>query len=164
MKRASFWLLAISVTFVLGVAATLAYLKVFYSPVQISQPLPEISLPEKDSAELPGLTFCELTKNPEKYDGKTVRLSARLSIGLEGSWFSDNSCGADNAAIVKVKDNEVWKIIDKARERGKREPWDTQVNLIVIGQFKNAVYKDRCCLTTPFQFEISKVEKASKAH
>ena len=164
MKRITFWLLTISLTFILGVAATFIYFKFFYINPQRIEMLPEIALPESENnqAETPDLTFCELVNNPEKYDGKTVRLSAKLSIGLEGSWFADNSCGADNAAIVKVKDNEVWKIIDKARARGKREPWDIEVNLIVIGQFKNAVYKDNCCLTTPFQFEILKVEKASK--
>ncbi len=163
MKRITFWLLTVSLTFIFGAAAALIYLKFFYPAIQTPEPVPEIVLPEIENnpAELPVLTFCELAKNPEKYDGRTVRLSARLSIGLEGSWFSDSACGADNAAIISMENNEVWKTIDKARKRGKREPSDTEVDLTVVGKFKNSVYKD-CCLIAPFQFEISKVEKASK--
>ena len=161
MKRITFWRLIITFTFILG--AALLYLKFFYPSIQTSESLPEISLPEieNNQAELPVLTFCELAKNPEKYDGRTVRLSAELSIGLEGSWFSDAACGADNTAIISTENNEVWKAIGKARERGKREPSDTEINLTVVGKFKNTVYKD-CCLIAPFQFEILKVEKASK--
>ena len=157
MKRITFWLLTVSFTFILGLAVTLIYLKFFYPVIQTSESLPEISLPEIENnpADLPVLTFCELVNNPEKYDGKTVRLSAKLSVGLEGSWFSDSNCGVDNTAIISVKNNEVWKTIDKARERKNKEPWDTQINLTVVGKFKNTVYKDWCCLTAPFQFEIS---------
>ncbi len=164
MKRITFWLLIISFTFIFGAAAMLIYLKLFYPAIQISESLPEISLPEIENnpTDLPSLNFCELTNNPEKYDGKTVRLSARLSIGLEGSWFSDSSCGADNTAIISAQNKEVWKAIEKARERKNKEPSDTQVNLTVVGEFKNTVYKDWCCLTAPFQFKISTVEKASK--
>lgn len=164
MKRITFWLLTISFTFIFGVTAALIYLKFFHPVIQTSESVPEIVLPkdENNPADLPVLTFCELTNNPEKYDGKTVRLSARLTMGLEGSWFSDATCGADNAAIISLKNNDDWKIIDKARERKNKEPWDIQLNLTVVGKFKNTVYEDTCCLTTPFQFEISKVEKASK--
>jgi hypothetical protein len=164
MKRITFWLLAISLTFILGVAATFIYFKFFYINPQEDEMLPEVALPESENnqAEMPDLTFCELVNNPEKYDGKTVRLRAKMSIGTEGSWFSDNACGANNAAFISEANDEVSKAIDKARDRGKREPWDFEVNLIVVGKFKNVVYSDRCCLTTPFQFEILKVEKASK--
>ncbi len=163
MKRIRFWLLIISFTFIFGAATALIYLKFFYPAIQTAESVTEIALPEIENnpADLPVLTFCELANNPEKYDGKTVRLSAILSIGLEGSWFSEARCGADNAAIISAKNNEVWKAIKKARERGKREPSDTEVNLTVVGVFKNTVYKD-CCLIAPFQFEILKVEKASK--
>jgi len=130
------------------------------------QSLPEILTPEIESetVDLPMLTFCELVNNPEKYDNKTVYLRARLSIGTEGSWFSDSKCGIDNAAFVSVTNEQVWKDIEKARERGRRKPSDNELDLIVLGKFRNLVYKDWCCLTTPFQFEISNIEKASKAY
>jgi len=160
MKRIAFWLLSAFLLFVFGAAATLIYLKFFY--VQ-HQPLPEIALPkvEADSAESPPLTFCDLANNPERYHGQTVRLAAKLNNGLEGSWFSDNNCGIDNAAIVSAEDNKVWEAINKVRARKKGEPWDNEVDLVVLGTFKNTAYQD-CCLIAPFQFEILKVEKASK--
>ncbi|HEY8562342.1 MAG TPA: hypothetical protein VIL74_18340 [Pyrinomonadaceae bacterium] len=139
---------------------TSIHLKFFH----FRSPLPELALPtdEADTAESNPLTFCELANNPEKYDGETVRLAAKLHTGLEGSWFSDDLCGADNAAVISAENNDVWKAIEKATANGKREPWDAELNLVVVGKFKNVVYKDWCCLTAPFQFEILSVEKASK--
>lgn len=162
MKRTIFRFLTIFAVLLCVSAAALIFLRFFHT----TQTLPEDSSPEIESeaSVLPVLNFCELVNDPEKYDGKTVRLSARLSIGLEGSWFSDTSCGADNAAIISAENNEVWKAIDKARARKKGEPWDVEVDVVAVGKFKNVVYKDWCCLTAPFQFEILKVEKASKVN
>lgn len=163
MKRIPFWLLTLSFTFIFGLTATLIYLKFFYPDIQTSESLPEIALPEieNDPADLPVPAFCELVNNPEKYDGKIVRLSAKMFIGTENSWFSDSSCGADNAAIISSKNEEVWKAIEKAREGKKNELWALKLNLIVVGKFENMPYK-YCCTLAPFQFEILKVEKASK--
>jgi hypothetical protein len=156
MKRISFWLLVISFTFLIGVAATLLYLKFTHPAVQTSQTTTEFSSPN-----LTSMTWCELANNPEKHDGRTVRLNAKLSIGLEGSWFSDPNCGVNNAAVITAENKEVWQTIEQARKQKNKKPLSNEVDLVVIGKFKNTVYKD-CCLITPFQFEILKVEKTSK--
>jgi hypothetical protein len=118
---------------------------------------------QKSAQTIPSLTFCELVRNPEKYDGETVRLNAKLSIGLEGSWFSDLKCGVDNAAVISSENKEVWEKIRQAREQKDSKFWSNTVDLIVIGRFKNIEYKD-CCLIAPFQFEILKIEKALSAN
>src|SRR5215203_2252490 len=112
MKRITFRLLAISLTFILGVTAVLLFLKFSETGLLISPPV-ESSLPENEgnAADSQILTYCELVNNPEKYDGKIVRLSARMSIGLENSWFYDAACGADNVAIISSKDGDVWKAV-----------------------------------------------------
>ena len=163
MKRITFWLLTVSLTFVLSLTATFTYLKFIYPDVQKSESRPEISLPEIENnpADLPILAFCELTKNPEKYDGKIVRLSAKMFIGTENSWFSDFACGVDNAAIISSKNKEVWKAIEKATEGKKKEHWAFKLDLIVTGRFENVSFKE-CYTIAPFQFEILTVEKASK--
>jgi hypothetical protein len=163
MKRITFWLLTVSFTFILGLTATFIYIRCFYPVIQTSESLPEIALPaiENNPADLPVLTFCELANNPKKYDGKIVRLSAKMFIGTENSWFSDSACGVENAAIISSKNKDVWKAIEKARKGKKKEPWAFELNLVVTGKFENIPFKE-CCTIAPFQFEIFNVEKAEK--
>jgi hypothetical protein len=164
MKRIATWLLIIILTFGLGVTATFLYLKLNTSGIQKSETLAAPALPDEENgaADLPILSFCELAEKPEKYNGKIVRLSGRITFGLEGAWFSDSNCGDhDNSAIVSYKNEDVWNPVKQAREGGKF--WANALDVVVTGKFKNEVYRD-CCLTAPFQFEISKVEKASKTN
>ena len=164
MKRIKFWLLTVSFTFILGVTATLIYIKYCYPVIQTSESLPEISLPElkNSQTDLPVLTMCDLANNPEKYNGKVVRLSAKMFIGTENSLFSDSACGVDNAEIISSKNKDVWKAIEKARKGTKKEPWAFKLDLIITGKFENIPFKE-CCTIAPFQFEIFNVEKAEKA-
>jgi hypothetical protein len=163
MKRITFWLLTFSFTFILGLTATFIYLRFIYPDIQTSESLPEISSPEieNNSADLSVLTLCELTNNPEKYDGKIVHLNANMFIGTENSWFSDSACGVESGTIISSKNKDVWKTIEKAREGKKKEPWSFKLNLIVTGKFSNIPYK-YCCTIASFQFEILTVEKAEK--
>lgn len=146
------------------------YLKVNTSDTQKSKTSqnPDLVINENVSATLPNifqvLSFCELSNNPEKYNGKIVRINATIQFGLEGSWLSDSNCGtSDNVAIVSYKNNEIWKPIGQAREQKDKKFLANELNVIVTGKFKNEVYKD-CCLIAPFQFEISQVEKVSKTN
>ncbi|MGI8470123.1 MAG: hypothetical protein ACR2N3_16910 [Pyrinomonadaceae bacterium] len=163
MKRFTTWLFVIVLTFALCVTATLLYLKLNYFNSQESKAVEnfDVVYDENSSADLPILSYCELANNPEKYDGKIVRLSATLEMGIEGSWFDDANCEKSNdAAIVKSINEEVWDAVQRTREQKDKKVLSNEVNLIVVGRFKNSVYKD-CCLITPFQFEILKVENAS---
>lgn len=163
MKRTAIWLFTVILCFGLGVGAVLLYLKFNASDIEKPEISPNLSLlnNENASAVLPILSFCELASNPEKYNGKIVRLSGTLSFGLEGAWLSDANCGAENAAIVLFLNEKVWNPIKKAREQENEKFSANELSVIVVGKFKNEIYKD-CCLITPFQFEISAVEKASK--
>jgi hypothetical protein len=48
---------------------------------------------------------------------------------------------------------EASKLIRQAREQKGKKFWANELNVVVVGRFKNEVYKD-CCLIAPFQFEI----------
>jgi hypothetical protein len=162
MKRFSTWLFIL--TFVVGVTSVFLYLK-FSNPVnEKSVSLSNIPLSniENNSSNLPIFDFCKLVKNPEKYDGKIVRLSSKLIFGLENSWFSDPECGTPNDAAITIAENkEIWNAIEQARKQKDKKFLKNEIDLIVIGKFRNEVYKD-CCLIAPFQFEILQIESISK--
>lgn len=162
MKRIIFWLVIISFIFALSVITVLLRQNFSDSNAQKTETATNITLLDSkiDSTNLPIINYCELANNPEKYDGKIVRLSARLYIGLEGSWFADKSCGFDNSAIISSKNKEVWETMEKARNRKDEEFSSIELDMVVVGKFKNVVYKD-CCLIAPFQFEILRVEEVS---
>lgn len=165
MKRITSWLFIITLTFVLGVTSTtFLYLKFTTSNIQKSGTLqtPNSLKNEDVTLDLLILSFCELSNNLEQYNEKIVRISATIQFGLEGSWFSDPNCGiSDNIAIVSYKNEELYNPIAQARKQKNMKFLANELDVVVIGKFKNEVYKD-CCLIAPFQFEISQVEKVSK--
>lgn len=164
MKRITIWLFITFLTFVLGVTAAFLYLKFNSSNKQNAENTtnpPSFSVPQ-ETAEIQTLSFCQLSSNPEEYDGKVVRLNATLEFGTEGAWFSNSNCATAKATtLVFSKNEKVWKPIEAARKRKPNESWASQINLTVIGRFKNQDPKN-CCIIASSQFYIEQVEKASK--
>lgn len=149
-------LLAITFIFLFG----LLIISTILFPTNYADSLGNPLNKEEISQSIPMVNFCELANNPEKYNDRTVQLKASLSLGLEGAWFSDSECGVNNAAIVSSENKEVWKTIEKARNVKNNKFLSNELNLEVVGIFKNIEYKD-CCLIAPFQFEILKIEKVT---
>ncbi len=87
MKRKIICLLAAIFTFALGVAVVLIWLADYKSPNQqseaISLPVQKADLP----TEMPILAYCELASNPDKYNGKVVRLRAKLNGSKHGAFL-----------------------------------------------------------------------------
>ena len=169
MKRVVLGLIIISIIFILGAVATMSlYPHIFNNNSQKAEIFNETATLNKEnvSEEVSSLGFCELVIEPEKYDGKIVRLSAKFRIGMEGSWFFDSKCGVDNAAIVSFKNKGVWEIIDHASKQKEKtliedeKHLKNELYLTVIGKFRKVVY-NYGGLIAPFQFEILKVEKVS---
>lgn len=115
---------------------------------------------EQKSENSPLLNFCELTKNPENYDGKIVRLKAKLTFGLEGAWFSDANCGIDKAAFVESTDKNLWASIEKLRRQNDGKILLNEIELNVVGKFKNTSFNEGG-LITPFRFEVLQIENAN---
>jgi hypothetical protein len=163
MKRIISWLFILTFTFALGVSATFLYIKFNNSFVQKTEILNDAvsTSKENDSQALPILAYCELANNPEKYNGKIIRVSSTLSFGDHGSYFSDANCRLpENGAIIWYKTEEVQVTISQAREQKDKKFLAHELNVITVGRFSNKVYKDPS-LIVQFQFEILKVEKAS---
>lgn len=163
MKRVTTWLLVIFLTFTLGVTATLIYLSFNTSNSQKSET--PVNLPVNKENKVAGpstLSLCELSNKPQEYNGKVVRLSATLLFGTEGSWFSSQDCMvSDGTILVSFENEKAWKPIGDARKQKNNKPWANQLDVIVIGKFKNEDPRN-CCIIAPFQFEILQVEKVSK--
>ena len=77
------------------------------------------------------VTFCNLANNPVKYKDKIVRLNSVLTIGIEGSWFSDAQCGIDNAAVISSESQKVWAAIEEARNHKGSEFLSSKIELVV---------------------------------
>jgi len=169
MKRITSWLIVTSLTFVLGVVATLLWLEFRHPSAQKSVASPCASLPndENSSADLPILSYCELANNPEKYTGKVVRVSARLSGFIHGRLFYDPNChSVDTQAAVTFNSQAREEIERSLSEARGSDNWFEPVDLIAFGRFKKVVpskKSDTIYDTASLQFEIMRIEKASKA-
>lgn len=159
MKRSATRTFVISLTFLFGVAAVLIYTDYDSLDSEKSNFVKEsTSVDELNLSDFSLVTFCDIVKNPQKYDGKIVRLKGKLSMGIEGAWFSEAGCGIDNAAVVESENDKVWAEIKKARTPKDNKVLINEIDLIVIGRFENTAYNEGG-LKTPFRFEILWIEK-----
>lgn len=169
MKRIASWILVTSLTFCLGVAAALLWLEFPHPTIQKSAVSPCTPSPnsENASADLPILAYCELANNPEKYNGKVVRVSARLSGFIHGILFYDPNCpGRDTGAAVFYNPENREEIERSLNQARSSDDWLQPVELIAIGRFKKVIpsnESDTIYDTAPLQFEIMRIEKAYKA-
>jgi hypothetical protein len=154
-------------TFVLGVAATLLWLKFRHPSVRKSeaQPCSHSLSNESASPNLPILAYCELANNPEKYNGQVVRVSARLGGSIYGILFYDQNCpGPDMGAAVTFEPQNEEEIERSLKQASGSNSLFEPVNLIAVGRFKEVVPfngSDTIYDTAPLQFEIIRIEKAS---
>ena len=102
----------------------------------------------------PVLAYCELVGNPERYDGKVVRVRATMSLSIHGLFFSDVACGGyDQPTAVRLQASP-----------GAKLAAHTPVELIVVGRFEKvtpSMETDSLLDMTPLQFEIMRVEKVA---
>ncbi len=167
MRRTLFWIFISFFTFALGVATAFVWL----DRSELANAKPETtSLQKSDiSTEEPILAYCELANNPEKYDGKIVRVSAKLWFMIHGySFFSRNCDGERKQTAVIFPDNERgFEIENKiAKDVGLTEynPWSLP-EVIAVGKFTRVEpsrESDSLSANTYLHFEILDVEKASK--
>jgi len=112
----------------------------------------------------PVLSYCELAWNPDRYDGKIVRVRAALRLSIHGLFLSDATCSRyENYAAVDFHEPQRRELVrlffgpDSPTHAGP-----SPVELIVIGRFRKVVpskVSDSLLDTVPLQFEIMHVEK-----
>lgn len=167
MKRTLFWTFISFFTFILGVAIAFVWL-------DRSEPANakfEATSPQKIdiSTEETILPYCELANNPEKYDGKIVRVKAKLWFMIHGYSFLNKNCeGERKQTAVIFPDNELGvEIRNKiVKDVGLTEynPWNFP-DIIAVGKFTRVEpsrKSDSLSANTYLHFEILDVEKASK--
>lgn len=136
MNRIISWIFVIFVTFTFGVITTLIWLK---SHQNIS--------PNKNEnlfVNLPALDYCEVRNNPDKYDGKIIRLKASVHSGVEGEYIYDERCPGDEsnrtyydatAALIYLDKQDQKKVTD-VRIKRNLKPWTDPVQIIAVGKFR----------------------------
>jgi hypothetical protein len=166
MKRIMLRLAIGLVTFMLGVASTSLWLR-HQSSVTKIEVNNVVESPMKVVRVLPILTFCELASNSDKYNGKIVRVSARLSGYLHGMLFYGPTCweGEDTRVAVSYNSANRAEIeCDLRRARGS-DNWLEPVDIIATGIFRKVTpsnESDTIYDTASLQFEIIQIESASK--
>ena len=168
MKRIVIWLGTAVLTFTIGVAASMFWLKTHRVAVKQEPSVASAEPYKADSnGALPILAYCELATNPEKYNGQTVRVSARLSGFIHGILFYNPNCpGVDTRAAVSYNPDhsaEIELVLTQARGS---DNWFEPVDIIATGKFKKVTptnESDTIYDTASLQFEIILIEKASKA-
>ena len=165
MRQITSWLL-----FIAFISVTVTLLTQKFPPSVTHKPeIPSSILNDEIvSPDLPILAYCELVNNPEKYDGKIVRLSATLYQNMHGIKFLDKNCySEEKETAVLFNAERAEKIVDKIAQEIQAEKfvyWG-EPKMIVVGKFsrvmptrKSTSMEDNSYL----HFEIYEVEKASK--
>ena len=163
MRRMLCWLGTASLTFMIGVVATLFWLQPQRTATKQE---PSAGCAEPANAVRPILAYCELANNAEKYNGQTVRVSVRLSWFTHGLVLFDPNCsGANTQAAVfydRFNTEEIERALRQAHGSGN---WFDAVDIIATGRFKKVTPSGRSDTiydTASLQFEIIKIEQASK--
>jgi len=168
MKRTTVWLLISLVTFTLGVVIVFVWVDRSKSPSAKSESVSSIAQKTDTPSELPILAYCELVNNPENYDGKIVRVSAKLWFFIHGFKFLDKNCYAvENEPAVTFaagREDEIFAKLAKETGSAEYNPW-TFPEVVVVGKLsrvKPSRKSDSMADNAYLQFEILEVEKASK--
>ncbi|MEZ5344655.1 MAG: hypothetical protein R2681_03770 [Pyrinomonadaceae bacterium] len=70
--------------FVVGVGVTFFY----FSPVPVPESFDKVNL-----AKIPSVDYCEIVRNPQKYNGKIVRIeNIKILWFMHGFYFEDEKC------------------------------------------------------------------------
>jgi len=161
MRRMLCWLGTASLTFLIGVAATLFWLQ---SPRTATNYEASAACAKPSNAVRSMLAYCELANNAEKYNGQTVRVSVRLSWSTHGLVLFDPNCAGAHTQAAVFYDRFNTQEIERALRQAQGN-WFDAVDIIATGTFKKVTPSGRTDTiydTAPLQFEIIKIEKASK--
>jgi hypothetical protein len=159
LKRTISCVIVIIVSFCLGIAAHVVWLRHSLPRSQVSTP--------PSPAELPILGLCELLQNPDIYSGQTVRVSAIQSGFIHGMFLYNPNCATvDTRTAVFFNPAHREQIERKLRQARGSDDWRQAVDIIATGQFRKVTpsnQSDSIYDTAPLQFEILRIERASLA-
>lgn len=116
--------------------------------------------------------YCEVKQNPTKYDGKLVKIDARLFWFMHGYFLQDQACSeaidakyldSSRTAILfaEIRGDELHQQLRAFHSPGKLF---TPVRIIAVGRFtfrSPGGYSDSINDRTPFHFELFSIEHAT---
>ena len=165
MKRTLLWTLVSLLTFSLGIWTAPVWLDSFK---ETNRKAEAVGIPAQElvsPTQQPILAYCELANNPEKYDGKVVRVSARLWFMIHGYSFLDKNCDGETKQTGVVLDSlAIEDKIAKGLGSAEYNPW-VFPEIIAVGKFTRVEpsrESDSLVDNTYLRFEIIDVEKAAK--
>lgn len=169
MRRTEIWLLISFFTFALGAATVFIWFNSFNVSNEESEVVSRSLQKINAQSELPILAYCELANNPEKYDGKVVRVSGKLWFFTHGYFFLNKNCESEEkqTAVILPDGEQGMTILDKITKDTRLteyNPWDFP-EIIAVGKFrrvKPARKSDSVEDNVYLHFEIVAVEKATK--
>lgn len=154
-----YWFWIVSLAFILGVIITAIWVKLYPRIYQFEEAV---------SADVSKTNYCDLVKNPYKYDGKIVRIDANLHWFMHGYFLADIRCSdeGDSARMAisfnEQKSNELYKQLEKYHQPG--EMWKP-LEIIAVGVFRyemSSGSSDHIVDRTSLQFEIYKIEYTAR--
>ena len=129
------------------------------------------SFEEVNLAALPQLDYCELRNDPERYNGKIVRISAQIANFGHGYYFDDERCSEkienlldDNRTAVELF-QPLASDLHPALERmtGTGRSWEPK-RVFAVGRFTRQYptsHTDVMVDRTSFHFELYSIEPAT---
>jgi hypothetical protein len=146
-----YWLLIAPVTFILGIFLVAIWIRL--------QPR-VYRFEEVVAADVSKTDYCDLVNNPDKYDGKIVRINADLHWFEHGFFLADANCSGNGESlqtailVYEPKRDELYKQLDKYM-RG--EP--TEIAAVGVFRYERSPgYSDHITDRTPLHFEIYNLE------
>lgn len=130
------------------------------------------SIPDnKSSSEPPAVAFCDLVRDPARYDGKVVRTSAIVAVGFEVAIVYDPKCGEtekrawyDFDMSSYNPEEKGWKALRQLlfpESKEQKGRYGGRARATMIGRFDASDKNGYGHLNQyHFQFTIKRVERA----
>jgi len=170
MKKIITRLLVASLTFTLGASAALLWLE-WKRPAVEKLPQPHYTWDAYEDdyfqmPEMPILSYCELARDPVRFDERLVRVSGRMVTTAHGLVLQGPNCDrADEHAALFFHPyfaDDAARRIEQAT--GTESPY-ISADLVAVGVFRVVAptyASDSVYDTSPLHFEIRRVERAAK--
>lgn len=126
------------------------------------------SFDDADIASLPIINYCDVRNSPWKYDGKIVKIRAKINDFMHGTFLEDLSC-ADKSYEDLLDDSRTAVTFykpkrDEIREKYKELKGHTRnpAEVIAVGRFIHEYPErsdDSISQRTSFHFELFSLER-----
>lgn len=117
-----------------------------------------------DLREIPTVDFCDLVRNPQVYDGKTIRIRGNfvpedVDSYNANAYLENPECGSDNEQIgVAYWDGHT---IQKLMDYLVFAPGSHRADVVVVGEFEVAKHRNEALDNERLFFLILRTEKMS---